>query len=59
MSKKKRLNLATFDASDYLDSDEAIAEYRMGEKYDIGDTTNLAINGYILAKTGREGGKGK
>jgi len=35
--------------------DEAIAEYRKGEKYDIGDTSNLAMNGYILAKTGKEG----
>ena len=27
MSKTNRLNLAPFDASDYLDSEEAIAEY--------------------------------
>lgn len=27
MDKTNRLNLAPFDASDYLDSDEAIAEY--------------------------------
>jgi probable addiction module antidote protein len=27
MAKKKRLELAAFDASDYLDSEEVIAEY--------------------------------
>ena len=27
MDKSNRLNLATFDASDYLDSEEVIAEY--------------------------------
>jgi len=33
---------------------EAIAEFRKGEKYDLGDSINLAINGYIFAKTGRD-----